>query len=193
MCSVCVWSTLKNSRTRLSLDPPDVTVIPCRETDGEILITIPSDATPPVKAYWSGAQSFIHHSQDPLRATHLSVGDYQVHLVDARRRVSGVTTVHVPSVHTPSIVSYTVCHASTDDARDGSVTAQCVNVDVENALFWWTNGARTIGPTLSSVRPGSYVALIISVNDSPVHCLHKCEAATVDVSDVSPNEIVFSQ
>ena len=72
------------TKTRNALDAPQVIVTPCRDEDGEIQVLPPPGCIPPIKASWTGAQAVIRHSADTLRATHLRVGLYAVHVTDAR-------------------------------------------------------------------------------------------------------------
>ena len=106
---------------------------------------------------------------------------------DALGRTSGVTTVFVESTHVPSVVGYRIDrHASSDHARDGVITALCENVP-DDAVFWWSNGARTQGPTLSLVKPGSYVSVVISTGGRPVQCLHCSSSGVIDVETALPS------
>lgn len=162
------------------LDTPQLVVIPCRNDDGEVLVVPPVAARHPVKAHWSGPQQ-MHPSSDTLRATRLRPGVYSVHIIDARGYASGVLDVAVPSAHVPTIVGYDVEHTTSDEARDGAVVARCEHVVAERAAFLWTNGAQTVGPRLSAVRPGKYAALVIETDGHSAECLHACAPAHVDV------------
>lgn len=186
MLRACWPSHLRYTQTRSPLDPPTILVVPCRRhKDGEIVVTPPADATPPVRASWTGPKATVQHTVDTLRATHLCTGTYHVHLVDALGRTSGVTTVFVDSTHLPAITGYRIDrHASSDHARDGVVTAVCEHVS-NDAVFWWSNGARTTGPTLAAVKPGSYASIVVSMGGRPVHCLHCASPGVVDVELVA--------
>ena len=166
-----------------SLPAPDVVIHPCREGDGEIIVTPPMCAKQPVKAYWNGNCASMSQSVDTLRLTHLNPGWYSVHIVDAAGVSSGVTHAFVKSIELPTINGYQVVHASSDAVRDGSVTAECAHFDASRGMFLWTNGVVTKGPVLSRVRPGKYAAIILSVADERSDCIHACAPATVDVME----------
>ena len=181
-----LWSSSSSrrySRTRHALDAPRASCLPCDDGNGEIVVTPPPGAQLPVRAYWSGHASSdpIRQSADSLRATHLSAGEYSVHVVDARGICSGVTSVTVESTRVPTVCRYETSDASGDDAEDGEVTAVCAHVP-SNSHFAWSNGARTRGPTLSHVPPGRYLAWIVPDDEERASsCRHISPSACVRV------------
>ena len=180
-------SSRRYSRTRHSLDAPRTFCLPCDDGNGEIVVTPPLGAQLPVRAYWSGhASDPIRQSADSLRATHLSPGEYSVHVVDARGLSSGVTSVTVESTRIPTVCHYETRDASGDEEEDGSVTAVCVHVPL-HSHFAWSNGARTRGSTLSSVPPGLYLAWIVPDDEERAAvCRHLSPAARVRVKEERP-------
>lgn len=79
------------------------------------------------------------------------------------------------------VTGYAVDHASHDGAYDGGVTAFTDTPTGARLQLLWTPGVCTDSTHLANVRPGLYVALVLSVDGEPVHCLHTCGPARVDV------------
>lgn len=174
------WLIGVPKKRRVLVPPPVVTTIPCTHGhDGEIVVSVPDDARPPVFVHWRGIDD-AQVSFDTLRATGLSPGWYSLHLEDASGVASGAVNVKVESRELPLIKAYTVSDASADDMSDGSVEAVCDHVGDE-CLLMWSNGARTTGRTLAGVRPGTYSAWVVKVDGENTSCVHTCLPACVGV------------
>lgn len=89
-------------------------------------------------------------------------------------------------LQTPSIVKYEVTPASTAHSKDGRVQVHTQNVPPSaTCKFIWSTGVITTEPILRNVRPGTYVAVILSIDNVFVECHHACSPAQVEVRSES--------
>ena len=81
-----------------------------------------------------------------------------------------------------TIKGYQVVDASHDSARDGRVTVITDAGPQTMVDVMWTSGARVSSRELLCVRPGAYVATVLTLDGYPVHCVHMCLPAVVGVT-----------
>lgn len=108
-------------------------------------------------------------SHDRLQAFDLEAGDYtiDVYFLDTKERCQVRATVE--SARIPEIVGYDILHASSDLARDGTITALCKHLDLlSDVRFLWTSHVITNEPVLHDVSPGTYFCNILSNDDTSV-------------------------
>ena len=198
---------------RRDLALPEIQTMPCFDADGEACVRPPPEARAPVVAHWqrlddrgdtaSSTNASVPSlgsgntpgkmciSRDTLRATRLMPGTYSVHLTDADGARSGARTVEIGTSRVVVVTGYTVTDASSDLTRDGGVEASLKHAGsaagaegtwTDTELLWST-GATTLGPVLRDVRPGRYVATVLSVGGAPCRCLHACAPAVVGIAE----------
>ena len=193
---------------RRDLSLPEIRTMPCFDADGEAYVLPPPEARAPVVAHWQRLEDRgtedttvttsrpgnMCISRDTLRAARLVPGTYSVHLTDADGARSGARTVEIGTSRVVVVTGYTVTDASSDLTRDGGVEASLKHAGsgasaASAAGTWsetellWSTGATTLGPVLRDVRPGRYVATVLSVGGAPCRCLHACAPAVVGIAE----------
>ena len=117
--------------------------------------------TQPIHVEWISLETecaaLLTLNDDRTVASKVPPGQYRVVAVDhVGSRAIGLATVRTES--TPCVVGYDVVHATSDTARDGSITAVIERLDASSEIrYLWTNGVVTCEPSLQDARPGLYV------------------------------------
>lgn len=149
------------SRTYYDLSPIIVQVVPAISSESFGSITCaPSKDT---SYEWSDMNEEAEFSENGDQVNSVRPGAYSVlaHLPEGKVEIQ-VTMSHV----TYAVVNrYTVTNATTDNSRDGHITAHIENAP-ENARYLWTNGIITNTPELEDVRMGWYSVMLLPGENS---------------------------
>lgn len=114
---------------------------------------------------------------DADEATGLVPATYQVEVRNAFGNISRLS-IDIESARLPTVTGYTAKNATSDMARNGSVSVVTENMPKCNYL--WTSGVTTSEPTLLDVPPGLYCATPI-VDGEPIVFVSACNTARVSV------------
>lgn len=118
----------------------------------------------------------IRFSENRLEAFDVPPGAYTVCAFDATN-ASIVAQLVVEWMNIPTVVGYTVTHATQDTSRDGEIMAVVRNTDDKQVQYLWTGGIITDEPILKDARPGTYTATPIHAGNAMF--LHACDPAVV--------------
>lgn len=155
-----MWCCSRFSRVYYDLSSIIIEIFPAMtsESYGSIKCTPSKDTT----YEWLDINEEAELSDNGDRVNLLSPGTYSLlaHLpegdIDIQVRMTHMTY--------PIVSRYTVINATTDNSRDGHITAHIENAP-ENTRYLWTNGIITDKPELEDVRPGWYSVSLLPVQD----------------------------
>lgn len=140
---------------------------------GEIACSV-KGAFEPLEYIWSPS---VQHSESGDTAYNVSPGSYVLTVTDANDQ-SVRLSIEVEPAAVPAVTSYSVVHATSDTARDGTIVATVRDAPL-HCKFLWTSGVVTQTPTLHDVRPGTYTATPLLRDSAPVCFVHDCHPAVV--------------
>lgn len=133
----------------------------------------------PISFAWSSADGATVET-DPTRseATRLPPGEYRCSIVDGTQTRADVLVLLRP-VHEKAVVidGYDVQHCTGTLHRDGRVTVR--GSGLESLRLLWSNGVTTAAPVLEDVGEGTYVAVPLAEEGTPL--FHRCGPAVVRV------------
>ena len=155
-----MWCCRGFSRIYYDLSSIIIEVFPAlsSESHGSITCTPSKDTT----YEWSGINEEARLSVSGDRVDFLSPGTYSLlaHLPEGDIDIQ----VKMTQMTYPIVNRYTVINATTDNSRDGHITAHIENVP-ENTSYLWTNGIITEKPELEDVRSGWYSVSLLRARD----------------------------
>ena len=126
----------------------------------------------------NGNAALLQLSHDRKTALNVPPGVYEVKCTSDLGD-SIISFVNVEELQIPRIRKYTINHASSDNARDGQITADITNLEYSAVNFLWTSGVITEEPVLHDVKPGLYTVTVISKDKIAFPCYHECPPAKV--------------
>lgn len=139
---------------------------------GEVKVFLPEKNL----IHWSGEHDVLLN-EDGTSASLVKAGKYAISVAESDVHIN----FDVNETQHPIIKKYEVEDASGERCRDGSVKAITNVPELADITVAWNTGHFTKTTTLSNVRPGRYVATILSISGRPVPCIHSCEAAEVGI------------
>lgn len=143
----------------------------------------------PIEFSWYGPDGTdVQTDLSGSRAHGIVAGSYRMVATDANGKFADVT-LHVQPILPAAVVveAYSITHASTSSARDGTVTA--IGHGIEDGWrFLWSHGYETDTPVLRDVPCGLYTACPLPCNGSVPTCIHQCAPARVMVCVPEPRK-----
>ena len=124
-----------------------------------------------------GASALLELNAERSQAKNVPAGFYTVIVTDVHTTEVCTTNAEIRLATIQSVVDYTIEHASSDTARDGSIVAHLQNISSKR--FLWTTGVITDTPQLFDVKPGTYTIAPLSTDELPVPFFHACNPAVV--------------